>query len=48
MGAARLTRGRLVLALDGRTHRLRVKRSAVVGDLADSLRQHLGDRLVCA
>lgn len=48
VGAARLTRRRLVLALDGRTHRLRVKRSAVVGDLDESLRQHLGDRLVCA
>ena len=48
VGPARLTRGRLVLALDGRTHRLRVKRAAVLGDLAGSLQQHLGDRLVCA
>jgi hypothetical protein len=45
---ARLTRGRLVLALDGRTHRLRVKRKAVVGNLAESLHQHLGERLVLA
>ena len=48
VGRARLTRRRLVLALDGRTHRLRVKRKAVVGNLAESLHQHLGERLVHA
>jgi len=45
VGPARLAGRRLTLGLDGRNHRFRVRRRAVAGDLAGTLREHLGPRL---
>lgn len=48
VGAARLSGKRLALALDGKSHRFRVRPRDVAGDLTESLRHHLGDRLAVA
>jgi Zn-dependent protease with chaperone function len=45
VGAAVVTGTRLALTLDGKQHRMRLKRHAIAGDLVGSLRLHLGRAL---
>jgi Zn-dependent protease with chaperone function len=48
VGPTAVSGTRLALTLNGKTRRIRVKPHATAGDLLDSLRQHLGERLAVA